>query len=155
MTHYSSPKTLAVVGVSLTHDRHPANVIYYKNNLRQKVKVFPVNDRGGTLQGESVYTRLSEIPEPIDLAVIATRAEQVPRSWRNAFRPRRKGRWLFPEGSVRVAERTSRIASSPSPERRIFRLSVPTVLAFTLLPTSIPSSSRANGSSGRRRAGWP
>ncbi len=72
------PKTLAVIGVSLTHDRHPANVIYHKNNLRQKAKVFPVNVRGGILQGETVYSRLSEIPEPIDLAVIATRAEQVP-----------------------------------------------------------------------------
>ena len=72
------PKTLAVIGVSLTHDRHPANVIYYKNNLRQKVKVFPVNARGGVLQGEPVYPRVSEIPETVDLAVVATRAEQVP-----------------------------------------------------------------------------
>ena len=72
------PKTLAVIGVSLTHERHPANVIYYKNNLRQRVKVFPVNARGGVLQGESVYPRLSEVPEPVDLAVVATRAEQVP-----------------------------------------------------------------------------
>ena len=73
------PKTLAVIGVSLNHDRHPANVIYYKNRFRQKAKVFGVNERGGVLQGEKIYPRLSEIPEPIDLAVIATRAEQVPR----------------------------------------------------------------------------
>jgi acetyltransferase len=72
------PKTLAVIGVSLTHDRHPANVIYNKNNLRHQVKVYAVNDRGGVLQGERVYARLSEIGEPVDLAVIATRAEQVP-----------------------------------------------------------------------------
>jgi acetate---CoA ligase (ADP-forming) len=72
------PKTLAVIGVSLTHDRHPANVIYYKNNLRQKVKVFPVNIKGGVLQGEVVYDRVSGISDPIDLAVIATRAEEVP-----------------------------------------------------------------------------
>jgi acetyltransferase len=72
------PRTLAVVGVSLTYERHPANVIYHKNNLRQAVKVFPVNVKGGVLQGETVYGHLSELPEPIDLAVIATRAEQVP-----------------------------------------------------------------------------
>jgi len=46
------PETLAVVGVSLSNDRHPANVIYHKNNLRQKVKVFPVNDRGGCCRGK-------------------------------------------------------------------------------------------------------
>ncbi len=72
------PRTLAVIGVSLTNDRHPANVIYNKNNLRQAVKVFPVNVKGGILQGDAVYPRLSDIPEPVDLAVIATRAEQVP-----------------------------------------------------------------------------
>ena len=72
------PRTLAVMGVSLTHERHPANVIYHKNNLRQSVKVFPVNVKGGILHGETVYGHISEVPEPVDLAVIATRAEQVP-----------------------------------------------------------------------------
>jgi acetyltransferase len=73
------PKTLAVIGVSLTNDRHPANVVYNKNNLRFQAEVFPVNDRGGVLQGEPVYARLSDIPQKIDLAVIAVRAEGVPK----------------------------------------------------------------------------
>jgi acyl-CoA synthetase (NDP forming) len=72
------PKTMAVIGVSLQNDRHPANVVYNKNQLRYPVKVFAVNPRGGVLQGETVYTRISEIPEKVDLAVIAVRAEQVP-----------------------------------------------------------------------------
>ena len=72
------PKTLAVVGVSLTHERHPANVVFTKNRLRQQVEVFPVNDRGGTFQGETVYRSISEIPRKIELAVIATRADLVP-----------------------------------------------------------------------------
>ena len=73
------PKTMAVIGVSLTYERHPANVIYNKNNLRLQAKVFPVNDRGGTYQGEKVYASILEVPEKIDLAVIATRAEVVPK----------------------------------------------------------------------------
>lgn len=72
------PKTLVVVGVSLTNDRHPANVIYNKNNLRQKVEVFPVNGRGGVLLGETVFPRIIDIPKKIDLAVIAARAEFIP-----------------------------------------------------------------------------
>jgi acyl-CoA synthetase (NDP forming) len=71
------PKTMAVIGVSLNNDRHPANVIYYKNNLRYPVKVFPVNPRGGVVQGERVFAHISEIPEKVDLAVIAVRAEHV------------------------------------------------------------------------------
>ena len=72
------PKTMAIIGVSLSNDRHPANVVYNKNQLRYPVKVFPVNPRGGSLQGETVFKNMSEIPEKIDLAVIAVRAEQVP-----------------------------------------------------------------------------
>jgi len=72
------PKTLAVIGVSLHNDRHPANVIYYKNNLRFQAEVFPVNPRGGILQGETVYARISDVPRKVDLAVIAVRAEMVP-----------------------------------------------------------------------------
>jgi acyl-CoA synthetase (NDP forming) len=73
------PKTLAVVGVSLSNEKHPANVIYNKNNLRLQAKVFPVNDRGGIYQGEKVYASVLDIPEKVDLAVIATRAEGVPK----------------------------------------------------------------------------
>jgi acyl-CoA synthetase (NDP forming) len=72
------PKTMAVVGVSSTNDRHPANVIYNKNNLHYPIRVFPVNPRGGDLQGEKVYPNLKEIPEKVDLVVVAVRAERVP-----------------------------------------------------------------------------
>jgi len=74
-----NPKTLAVVGVSLSNEKHPANVIYNKNNLRLQAKVFPVNDRGGVYQGEKVYASIVDIPEKVDSAVIATRAEMVPK----------------------------------------------------------------------------
>jgi len=71
------PKTLAVIGVSLSNDRHPANIIYNKTHFRYPLKVFPVNPRGGSLLGESVYPNISEISEKIDLAVIAVRADLV------------------------------------------------------------------------------
>jgi acyl-CoA synthetase (NDP forming) len=72
------PKTMAIIGVSLNNDRHPANVVFNKNQLRYPVKVFAVNPRGGVLQGERVFTHVSEIPDKVDLAVIAVRAEHVP-----------------------------------------------------------------------------
>jgi acetyltransferase len=72
------PRTVAVIGVSLKNDWHPANVIYHKNSLRHQADVFPVNDRGGVLHGEKVYAGLSEVPKKTDLAVIAARAEFVP-----------------------------------------------------------------------------
>ena len=72
------PKAIAVIGVSLSNDRHPANVIFNKAHLRSPVKVFAVNPKGGVLQGQTVYASVSEIPRKIDLAVIAVRAEFAP-----------------------------------------------------------------------------
>ena len=72
------PKSMAVIGVSLSNDRHPANVVYNKNRLRYPLKVFPVNPKGGMLQRREVFSGVSQVPEKIDLAVIAVRADLVP-----------------------------------------------------------------------------
>jgi len=72
-----NPKSLAVIGISLTNERHPANVIYNKNKFRLQVNVFPVNEKGGLYQGEKVYSSVMDIPQKVDLAVIVTRAEAV------------------------------------------------------------------------------
>ena len=82
------PKTVAVVGVSLKNERHPANVIFNKTLLRYPVKVFPVNPQGGLLQGETVYPRIGDIPQKIDLAVIAAPARAVPENSSHAGMPR-------------------------------------------------------------------
>ena len=77
-THLFEPESMAVIGVSLHNNRHPANIVYRKNRLRYPVKVYAVNPKGGTLQGEPVYERPGDIPEKVDLAVIAVRADRVP-----------------------------------------------------------------------------
>jgi acyl-CoA synthetase (NDP forming) len=72
------PKTMAVFGVSSSNYRHPANVIFSKNALRYPVKVYGVNPGGGTVNGQPIHRSISDIPEPIDLAVIAVRADRIP-----------------------------------------------------------------------------
>lgn len=72
------PKTIAVIGVSLSNDRHPANVIYDKLNLRYPVTVYPVNPKGGELHRDPVFKDISDVPGSVDLAVIATRSKYVP-----------------------------------------------------------------------------
>ncbi len=71
------PSTIAVIGVSTSQERHPANVIYNKNHLRYPVKAFPVNPKGGLLNRVKVFPSVEDIPEKIDMAVIAVRAEYV------------------------------------------------------------------------------
>lgn len=71
------PDTMAVIGVSLTNEAHPANIVYNKNRLRYEARAFAVNPRGGTIRGDTLYKSLLDIPERIDLAVIAVKAELV------------------------------------------------------------------------------
>jgi acetyltransferase len=99
------PRTLAVVGVSLSNDRHPANVIFIKNNLRQQVQVFAVNEKGGVYQGEKVYRRVSEIPQKVDLAVIATRAETVPEMLADCIRGGAGGAVVVSGGFAEVGKK--------------------------------------------------
>lgn len=72
------PETMAVIGVSLSNEAHPANVIFNKNYLRHEVKVLAVNRRGGTIRKERIYKKIGDVPHQIDLAVIAVKAELVP-----------------------------------------------------------------------------
>lgn len=72
------PTTMAVIGVSMTNDSHPANVIFHKNYLRYPVKTYGVNPRGGVHKEARIFSRIGDIPEKVDLAVIATRADIVP-----------------------------------------------------------------------------
>ncbi len=78
LSAFFSPRTMAVVGVSSGNFQHPANVVFAKNRHRYPVEVFPVSPRGGTLQGREVFERVGDIPERIDLAVIAVKADAVP-----------------------------------------------------------------------------
>jgi acetyltransferase len=99
------PKTMAVIGISLSNDRHPANVIYNKNNLRQQVEVFAVNEKGGAYQGEKVYRRIAEVPKKVDLAVIATRAETVPEMMADCIRGGVRGAVVISGGFAEVGQK--------------------------------------------------
>jgi acetyltransferase len=85
------PLTMAVIGVSTTQDNHPANVIYTKNHLRYPVKTFPVNPKGGMLHREKLYRSIADIEESIDMAVIAVRAEFVPKVMEDCIQKGVKG----------------------------------------------------------------
>jgi acetyltransferase len=83
---------MAVAGVSLSNERHPANVIYNKIHLRYPVKVYPVNPRGGAFKRDRVYRGMEEISGPVDLAVIAVRPTSYRRRSPSASaRGRRRG----------------------------------------------------------------
>jgi acetyltransferase len=48
--------------------------------------LYPVNLKGGEMQGLKAYPSVDEIPDPVDFAVIAIPAQQVADAIRQCFR---------------------------------------------------------------------
>ena len=99
-----NPKTMAVIGMSMHNDQHPANVILNKNRLRFPVTTYPVNPSGGTYQGEKVYRNIKEVPEPVDLAVVAVRADRTPATLRDCIQAGVKGAVVVSGGFAEVGQ---------------------------------------------------
>ncbi|MFW9985775.1 MAG: CoA-binding protein, partial [Candidatus Odinarchaeota archaeon] len=72
------PKTIAIIGAS--NEEGSVGQILMKNLTMNgfEGKVVPVNIRRKEVMGKKAYQSVSEIPELIDLAIIATPAKTVP-----------------------------------------------------------------------------
>jgi acetyltransferase len=73
-----NPKSIAIIGAS--DEESSVGYALMKNftNLDFKGKVYPVNLRKTDILGLKAYASVEQIPEPVDLAVIATPAKTVP-----------------------------------------------------------------------------
>ena len=99
------PRTMAVFGVSSSNYRHPANEIFNKNLLRYPVCVYGVNPRGGTINSQPIHRSISEVPEPIDLAVIAVRADLVPEVMSECIKAKVRSAVVISGGFTEVGRR--------------------------------------------------
>ena len=73
-----NPKAAAVVGVSTSNPFSPGNVIFRKLCFEHSLPTYPINPRGGDVEGQQVYKSISEAPDGIELVVIAIPAKYVP-----------------------------------------------------------------------------
>jgi hypothetical protein len=70
-------RTIAVVGASPRRERPSHGVMAYLQ--RRGYRTIPVNPNatGGRIHGETVYARLAEVPEPIDMVDVFRRIEMA------------------------------------------------------------------------------
>lgn len=73
-----APKTVAVIGASNRPDTVGHALLRNLINHPFGGTVFPVNPRHSSVMGIQAYPNLATVPQPIDLAVIATPAATVP-----------------------------------------------------------------------------
>ena len=73
-----SPRSVAVIGASDRVDS--VGWVVFKNMLEggYQGKLYPVNPNHAEIQGQRAYADIKQIGEPIDLAVIVTKAAAVP-----------------------------------------------------------------------------
>ncbi|MCK5213659.1 MAG: CoA-binding protein, partial [Dehalococcoidia bacterium] len=69
-----NPRSIAIVGVSTKGGPGQLGGNSYLNSMIEmgfKGKLYPVNPKGGVIQGLTVYPRLTDIPGPVDFVVSA------------------------------------------------------------------------------------
>ena len=69
-------RNIAIVGLSA--DRQKASYFVATYLKREGYRIIPVNPRGGTILGETVYPDLKSIPEKIDLVDVFRPATELP-----------------------------------------------------------------------------
>jgi acyl-CoA synthetase (NDP forming) len=78
MREFFYPKSVAVIGVSDKLDNLGRNIVGNLVEFGYGGIVYPVGPSGGFVQTHRIYRSISDIPDPIDLAVILTPARTVP-----------------------------------------------------------------------------
>lgn len=71
------PKAIAVVGASTKPKTIGSEIMQRLRDYKFNGKVYPVNPKGGMIEGFQAYTSVAEIPGEVDLAVIVVNAKFV------------------------------------------------------------------------------
>ena len=91
---FKTAKTIAVVGMSPKRIRPSYGVSQYMQD--QGYRIIPVNPghAGSEILGETVYARLEDIAEPVDIVDVFRQSDAVPEVVESAIRIGAKCVWL-------------------------------------------------------------
>ncbi len=88
---FFKPKSVAVIGASRNPERVGHVILKRMIEIGYPGKVYPVNPRADEILGVKCYSSVSDIPEEIELAVIALRADLTPAALEEAAKKGAKG----------------------------------------------------------------
>ena len=71
------PKTIAVVGASTKEHTIGSDIMKRLQEYKFTGKIYPINPKGGVIEGLQAYTTVNEVPESIDLAIIVVNSKFV------------------------------------------------------------------------------
>lgn len=71
------PKAIAVIGASTKEHTIGSDIMKRLQEYKFTGKIYPVNPKGGIIEGLQAYTNVNEIPGEVDLAIIVVNAKFV------------------------------------------------------------------------------
>ena len=71
------PRSVAIIGASDEPSRIGGRPLAYLKAAGFKGRIHPVNPKRQTVQGLPAYPAITDVPEPVDLAIVAVTAEQT------------------------------------------------------------------------------
>ena len=73
-----APQSIAIVGVSAEGFGFGRGILLSHIAIGCKCKLYPVNKKGGSIAGMTIYPSIEAIPDTIDFAIIAVPAHMIP-----------------------------------------------------------------------------
>ena len=71
------PKSIAVIGASTKEHTIGSDIMKRLQEYKFKGNIYPINPKGGIIEGLQAYTSVLEVPGEIDLAIIVVNAKFV------------------------------------------------------------------------------
>ncbi|MCL2336671.1 MAG: acetate--CoA ligase family protein [Firmicutes bacterium] len=100
------PSSVALVGASSRTGPAALNVLEQMLNSGYQGRIYPVNPRGGVILGLPVHASVTDIAEPVDLAVVATPRTEVPAVVRQCVAKGIKAVLIITQGFADANDRT-------------------------------------------------
>lgn len=72
------PESVAIIGASTNPEALGGRPLGFLAAYGYAGRVYPVNPNNAVVQGVPAYASIADVPEPVDLAMVAVRAELVP-----------------------------------------------------------------------------
>ena len=77
LKYFLSPRSIAIIGASNKFDSISGKPVRYLREQQFEGKVFPINPKYDELKGYKCYKSVLDVPEPIDLALVAVNYKLV------------------------------------------------------------------------------
>ncbi len=78
LEYFFNPQGVAVIGASADPAKLSYGVVHNLKEHGYQGPIYPINPKGGEILGLKVYPTITDVPDPIELAVIMVRADMVP-----------------------------------------------------------------------------